>query len=313
MDIGAVLTRAWEIIWKHKVLWIFGILAGCTGNGSSSTSSWSSSGGGGNGRTWEPGFRPIERFFSDILDWQLGAIILGLILILLILIAIAIFLGTIGRVGLIRGAQQAEQGKETLIFGELFSGSMPYFWRVFLLYLVVGLSFGLLAAAAAILVVFGSILTLGIGAICLVPMICLLVPVAWVIGVVVQQSSVAIVIENLGIMDGLRRGWELIKNNAGTYILMWLVLVLGIGLIGGLVIGLPMLFVVAPAIGGIMFGSDSSLTNGLIVAGACLACYLPIAIVLSGILNSYTDTAWTLTYLRLSGQPDTTVAPNLID
>ena len=27
MDYGEVLSKAWKIIWKHKVLWIFGILA----------------------------------------------------------------------------------------------------------------------------------------------------------------------------------------------------------------------------------------------------------------------------------------------
>ena len=37
-NFGEVLTRAWQIIWKHRVLWIFGILASC-GRG----------GGGGNG------------------------------------------------------------------------------------------------------------------------------------------------------------------------------------------------------------------------------------------------------------------------
>jgi hypothetical protein len=26
-DFGKVLSRSWQIIWKHKVLWIFGILA----------------------------------------------------------------------------------------------------------------------------------------------------------------------------------------------------------------------------------------------------------------------------------------------
>ena len=29
MDFSEVLGKAWRIIWKHKVLWIFGIFAGC--------------------------------------------------------------------------------------------------------------------------------------------------------------------------------------------------------------------------------------------------------------------------------------------
>ena len=30
MNIGDVLSQAWKTIWKHKVLWIFGIFAGCS-------------------------------------------------------------------------------------------------------------------------------------------------------------------------------------------------------------------------------------------------------------------------------------------
>src|SRR5437773_2631742 len=26
-NFGEILTRAWQIIWKHKILWVFGILA----------------------------------------------------------------------------------------------------------------------------------------------------------------------------------------------------------------------------------------------------------------------------------------------
>ncbi len=52
---------------------------------------------------------------------------------------IAIFLGTIGKIGLIRGAWQVEGGAENLIFGQLFSESTPYFWRMFGLSLIVGL------------------------------------------------------------------------------------------------------------------------------------------------------------------------------
>jgi hypothetical protein len=44
MNIGEVLSRAWKITWKYKVLWIFGILAGCASGGGS--------GGGGNGLSY---------------------------------------------------------------------------------------------------------------------------------------------------------------------------------------------------------------------------------------------------------------------
>ena len=34
MDFGEILSRAWQIIWKHKILWVFGILAGCSSTNS---------------------------------------------------------------------------------------------------------------------------------------------------------------------------------------------------------------------------------------------------------------------------------------
>src|SRR5215204_6597599 len=47
-NFGEILTRAWQIIWKHKVLWVFGILASC-GRGGSSGNSGNSGSSGDNG------------------------------------------------------------------------------------------------------------------------------------------------------------------------------------------------------------------------------------------------------------------------
>ncbi len=40
MDFGEVFSKAWKIIWKYKILWLFGIFASCSGGG----------GGGGGGK-----------------------------------------------------------------------------------------------------------------------------------------------------------------------------------------------------------------------------------------------------------------------
>ena len=29
MEFGEILTKAWKIIWKFKILWVFGILSSC--------------------------------------------------------------------------------------------------------------------------------------------------------------------------------------------------------------------------------------------------------------------------------------------
>ena len=48
-DFGEVLSRAWQIIWKHKILWVFGIFAGCARGGGGGGGSGMGRGGNGSG------------------------------------------------------------------------------------------------------------------------------------------------------------------------------------------------------------------------------------------------------------------------
>lgn len=297
MNFGEILSKAWQIIWKHKVLWIFGILAGC-GNASGSVGNIQST-------ASQNGSYPLENYFNQMPDDQIVLLVLLGIMVIFVLSVIAIFLSTVGKIGLIRGTQNVEAGAASLVFGDLFSGSMPYFWRVFLLNLLVGLVILVFVIGLAIVIALGAVLTLGIGAICILPLICVLIPIGWLVQVVVEQATVAIVVENLGVMDGLRRGWELVRANLGNMIVMALILYLGVGLIGGFVIGLPVVLIVLPALAGIAAGAEA---GGLLVAGLCFVAYLPVLLVLGGVLAAFTESAWTLTFLRLS-RPAVASAP----
>jgi hypothetical protein len=121
-----------------------------------------------------------------------------------------------------------------------------------------------------------------------------------VIGVVIEQAMIAIVVENLGVMDGLRRGWEVVKTNIGPLVVMWLILGLAISGIAGIILGLPMILVFVPFVIGLFAKADQALQTGLIISLVCCAAYLPVLILLSGILQSYVQSAWTLTFLRLT-------------
>ena len=298
MDFGEVLSRAWQVIWKHKVLWIFGILAGCGNANGSGANFWNEV------QRRNPPQTP--RFFNQfnyLPNWQIALIIGAIFLVILILIVLAIFLGTIGRVGLIRGTLQADQQANQVIFGELFSGSLPYFWRVFGLNLIVGLaSFFLVLILIAPFALF-AILTLGIGLLCIIPLLCLAVPFFWLVGLVIEQANIAIVIEDVGIIDGLRLGWNVFRGNFGAVFVMGLILSLGINLIGGFIIGIPLAVVAVPAIIGFATGTQRALGGGLWVAALCFVAYLPVLLILSGALRAYIESAWTLTYLRLTSKP----------
>jgi hypothetical protein len=305
-NFGEVLSRAWQIIWKHKVLWIFGIFAGCSrGSGNFR----GNSGGGGSGGT---GQLPPEvmRVFQFIQQNLVMFIVVGCILVLVIW-AITIFLSTIGKVGLIRGTFQAEGGAEKLIFGQLFSESTPYFWRIFGLSLIVAIPILIVfAVVIAGLVAFAVSASNGndaanIGLVGMVPLLigcfCLLVPVLFVVGMIIRQAENAIVLEDLRVLPAISRGWDVFRANLGPVILMAIILAV-IGVIVGIIIALPVLVIVVPAAITFAVGKAQNWTP-MIFAGVCLCLYIPVAWVLNGIITAYTESAWTLTYMRLTAKP----------
>ncbi len=293
MDFGEVITKAWKIIWKHKVLWIFGILAGC---GEAGTSFGSNSGFRyrGNIGTFNP-----QQLFPNLGRTELILIGLAILAVVLVLFVIAVVLGTFGRIGLIRGAMQADRDADKLIFGELFSYSGHYFLRVFLLNLVVGLVLFLAFTIFIIGYIGASVISLGILAICLLPCFCLLIPISWLINVWVEQANIALIVEDVGVMAAMSRGWDVFKKNLGNILIVGLILLLIQFVVGG-IIGLPFGLAMGPALLGLISTSGRGTSSGWIISLICIVGYLPFLFLLSGILRSYLSSTWTLTYLRLT-------------
>lgn len=306
LNFGEVLTRAWQIIWKHKVLWIFGILASCARGGGGGSS------GGGNSRyqsgSGESPFSggQIESFMDKVgtflqENWWVIAIF---VLVILLLSLLSYFLGMMGRIGLIRGTAQADKGAETLTFAELWAESLPFFWRIFGLNFLIGLAFFIIFIP---LILFG-VLTAGIGFLCIIPLLCVMVPISWAVMAIVEQAQNAIVLEDLTMLDGFKRGWEIAKANVVPILIMMLILGVGSTILG-LIIALPVIVAVVPLI----VGADKlqqSLTP-IYITAACCVVYFPVLLAFNGILTAYIQSTWTLTYLRLA--PPKAEAPVIIE
>lgn len=310
-NFGEVLARAWQITWKHKVLWIFGIFAGC---GRGNTSFNGNSSGGGDGGFGAPDLPPeVVRVLQTIEQNLTTFIIVGLIVILLIW-AVTIYISAMGKVSLIRGTFQADGDVEHLIFGQLFSESTPYFWRVFGINLLVslpGLILVLAAVGTAIFVVLsgfaegdvrGVIATMIDASLILIPCACCLLPVLFVVGLIVRQAENAIVLEDMRVLPSLSRAWDVIRNNLGPIILMTIILGV-IGLVASFVIAIPIFVIAVPAFFAFIAGEGQSWTP-LIIMGVLLCLYIPVSIVLQGIATAYSESAWTLTYMRLTRPQD---------
>jgi hypothetical protein len=307
MNYSEVLQSAWKIVWKHKILWLFGLLASCGqgrgGGGSGGNSNFSNSAGrqNNNFNFNIPGLEGLGRQIEQITQspefWlYVAGIVLALICLGFILSLLFAAIGTMGKIGLIQGTILADTGAERLSFGQLWRASTPYFWRVFLLNILlgfVGLALGLILIIPFVLV---TILTLGCGLLLLIP---LMIVIGWFITVLIEQTVIAIVMENLGIFDALARAWNLIRSHLGPMALMTIILLFGSAILGFIFV-LPLLAVAIPIILGIVSQSQTGLTTGFITAGSLFCIYLPILILLSSVLTAYVQTSWTLVFRRLT-------------
>jgi hypothetical protein len=332
MDFGEVLTRAWKISWKFKIMWIFGIFAGCgTGNrfsfatgGHYQNSNFPDS---------SPNLSPdfvdnMLRFLPAFNKFMANpAAIAGFIGLICVIFLVMSFFSIVGHVGLIKGALDADAGAEHLGFGGLWKNGLHYFWRILGLSLLIG-SPGVLVFLGIILGAFlilftalpgpynhGQFGTAAQPLIAIIPILCILLCAVILLAIFISflgpQAERAIVIEEEGVIGGIRRGWNVLTRNLGPILIVWLIVVV-IGIVAGLLLELPLLAIVAPAIMAFIFSGGSASYTPLVIAGFFILAYIPVSLVANGILTAYLESVWTLAYLRLVGPKPDAQAPIVI-
>lgn len=296
INLGQILARSWQIIWNYKILWIFGIFAGfASGHGSGGN------GGSNSSNRNNPAYQgDPERILAQVTEFfqRYMLIIIAVCLALAILSFLFYALGMMGRIGMLKGVYKAEEGASSLIFAELWSESAPYFWRFFGLNFLVGLAFLVVLLPFIAL----AVATAGVGIACLLPLICLLVPIGWAVNIVLEQAQAAIVAEDLGMFDGFKRGWEIAKSDILGMIVLSLVLGIGGGIIGFIII-LPVIVAVIPIVvsmGLRGYQEGGALPPAAWVSIVCFGVYLPVLFILNGVVTAYIKTAWALAYRQLT-------------
>jgi len=125
-----------------------------------------------------------------------------------------------------------------------------------------------------------------------------------VAGMIFRQAENAVVLEEMNVLPAISRGWEVFRANLGPIIVMAIILAI-IGFVTGLIIAIPVIVVVFPAVFTFAMGQGQSYSP-LIFMGVCLCIYIPVAMVLQGIIIAYIESAWTLTYMRITRPQDNT-------
>jgi hypothetical protein len=285
-NFGEVLTRAWQITWRHKNLWLAGIVVGLIGFLPASASLI---------------FAPSYSSFSnpDEVNRILPTVLLtnGLVLFLTVL-SIPIYV--IGMAVPSLGTAELERGKTAVNLRELVRGVLPYFWRILGVVTLVWVGTFAVAMIFAACVIVLSLLTFGIGALCVMPLLILFIPLGILVFALMEQAVSAILVDNLGFSDALQRAWELVRKNLGVMALLSLIIYLASTVIG-MFIAFPMMI---PMFGFILnMGSEPDLESFDRLyqnMNVWMLAFSPIYAVLQGILLTYMQSTWTLTYLSLT-------------
>jgi hypothetical protein len=233
------------------------------------------------------------------------------------MVGVAFFLvSLVGRAGIKRGAWQADDGAAALPLSDLFKDSLGYFWRMLGVTLLIGLP-GFVFVVINLALFAGSIIGfvtdqaphVNILLLCTaVPLFCLALPLSWLVSMLSEMCTSALVAENLGVIDSIKRGWSLFWKKPGSVILVSLLLFV-IQLVVGTLASIPMAAVIVPLVlGGIATGFSSALLAGVILA----VIFLPlIGLFVNSLLHAYSSSLWMLTFKRLTAAPPVEVQPGI--
>ncbi len=320
MDYSKILSRSFQVIWKHRALWLFGILLALVGGGSG--------GGGGGGQFGFPGSsgttggRGETRPFTlpTLPQFNVESLIPIFIAIgcgILLLIIVSIVLRFVCRGALIGLVSELESNQTAPAVRHGFRIGFSKFWSLlgiaFLINLPLALLTLLLLGLAALPIV-GALLGSGgkqglegiiaAGGVTSILIFCcvilFLILLHFVIYPFYEFMQRACVVESRGVMDSIREGYRIVRKNLGGVLVLY-ILGIAIGIAFGIIM-IPVVLVLFAILFGAGFAAyfvANSITTAIIVAAVVGIPVFLILIFVSGIYQAFVSTFWTEGYLAV--------------
>lgn len=304
MEIGRIFSRSFELMWKFKFLLLFGLIMGLTAG----------SGSGGNGN-----FNMGDNSFSGGVEIAPAVIVLAAIVgvvFVMVLLALFFYFRFVARGALVAGVREIEaQGATT--WREAWQAGRAFYTRLLGLGFVVNVPLALFSVIVILLAFLPLITmlattggrftdspeallaTLGVGGIfALCCAVLCLVVVNFVIHPLYELAVRAIVLEDLRVIEGIKRGIARARENLGNVVVLYLLLMgarIGWALVTAIV-AIPVVIVFALAIFGVLRGDVNAAI--LFVLAAIVPLWLLFG-ALEGVFQTFESNVWTEAYLEL--------------
>lgn len=292
MDYGGLINRAFNLTWKHKIFWVLGFFAASWGYLGGIEDKFSDI-----SHKFGHDFRPDPHIIENIVDWITSGpgivvaialigffLILGLVIFILHLISVA---------GLIEGVVRVENG-DTHKLKDLFISGGRNFWRFlglfFLTLPVGGIYFGLLVLLLVMIITVFELL----GLVFLIFIIPLIFVGAFFLSNIYSLAQREIVVNSAPVFEAIGEAFQLLKNNLGPNIIIFLMT----AFLWIAIIICALILTVIFAIPAIIIGAWSTLFM-IIALIVILPVFLLIAIVVEGFLGTFFNSLFTYFYLEL--------------
>jgi hypothetical protein len=318
MNYGDLIRDAFRITLHNRFLWFFGFFAG--GTGTNFVGNVPSGGGNFN-------FDDFQRSSSDIsgLTAQVGqglsetVVILGIVLVVLLIALFFIILAIISQGALADSVAAIDRG-EGRRFGSAFTSGMGNFWRVlgyYVAFFLIALGLLMVIGIPVALLIGGTFaatqstgVRVSVAVVVGILAVLLLIVVFIPLSIIGQYALRDIVVRRERVLGSVGSGYGLFRHNIGRSLLLWLIqlgLSIGIGIAFILLLLIVGLILFIPTIALAVAGYSTAAIIAGVIAGLIL---LPLLLVATGAIGTFSHAYWTLAYLRLTTPPTPSPDPS---
>ena len=294
MDYGRLVSRSFEIAWKHKWLWLFGMFAAGTGFNLK--------------LEYVLGISPTNPFDfqnpsaidpNTILGLYAGFIPFILILGLVMILAKGAIIDSVNRI---------ERGG-TYSFSTAFSAGVDYFLRflgIGIIFFVVWMAYIFIGVVIlSISIAINGVLAFFVGFIGFFLSILFLISISQVMNLAMR----VVVLRNYGVLDALSEGVQLVRMHFGKNVAVFFI-VLAFAIIFGIstfILWFMLNFPIDSVIQALNLKSFFAMIAALIMG-------LPVSFLLAGIIGLFSETIMTLFYIELvEPKPESAYFPQHAD
>lgn len=292
MNYTALIKDSYRIAWNSRYLWLFGFFAGGGGGGSLPNSG---------SQDGDKAVSALRSFADGVMSNP--ALLIGLALAAVVLLLIFLVLHFLSYGGLVKTVAEIEEGKRP-DFDDALNHGYRYFWKMVgmqLLFFLVIVVFIFLWVVLMILILGASGAMKAVGIILLIALILPALASLLLLLIVMTLATRIAIIDDAAVGESVSRAIGLIRTHFSDCVSLF-VISLGVAIAFFVVFFAAVVMLAIPFVIAGIFNLWLGLVPGLLIG-------LPLLVLVQCVYGVYTSAYWTLGYMRLFQKQAEPVAP----